>query len=101
MANSESSDRPDAEAYEKNLLNVGLFLIGVYACVFGLIDLLYFESLRVAENAFAEANKMDTYGRSPETTAGRITNIAQIIIGGILTAGRRGLSRLFYKVRYG
>ena len=82
------------------LLVVGILLLGLYATAFGVIDLIYFEAQRFAEYRYVEAYELDRHDPSPATTAGRVTNIAQIIFGLILIFGRRGMSRLLYKIRY-
>lgn len=69
-------------------------LIGLYVLVFGVIDLAYYESFRVAEQKALDPDQLGIYSPSPETVAGRITNIVQIVIGLILLGGKRGIARL-------
>ncbi len=95
------SEWSQSEKITHSLLSVGLFLIGVYITVYGVLNLLNYEVLRLAENAVAQAKIYEPVGNFPAVNAGRLTNAVQIIFGFALLAGRRGLSRLFYKVRYG
>lgn len=69
-------------------------LIGLYVLVFGVIDLGYYESFRVAEQEAFDPDHLGIYTPSPETIAGRITNIIQIVIGLILLAGKRRIAQL-------
>ena len=69
-------------------------LIGLYVLVFGVIDLAYFESFRIAEQEALDPNRIGIYKPSPDTIAGRVTNIIQIVIGVVLLIGRRRIARL-------
>jgi hypothetical protein len=69
-------------------------LIGLYVLVFGVIDLGYYESFRAAEQEAFDPDRLGIYSPSPETIAGRITNIIQIVIGLILLAGKRRIANL-------
>ena len=71
---------------------VGVSLVGLYAVVFGFIDLFYFESVRWAEFNYANQIGYDNYGPSGATIASRYTSILQIIVGLGLLLGRRGIS---------
>ena len=82
------------------LVLVGVTLIGLYALVFGAIDLFYYEAVRAAEAAYSGGDAYGTFRPSPDTVAGRYTNIFQVIIGVSLLLGRRGLAKLFSAVRY-
>ena len=83
------------------LLTVGILLLGLYATVFGVIDLLYVEAQRLIQYLYAKAYSIDRNDPSPITTAGRVASLAQITFGLILVLGRRAISRLLYKIRYG
>ncbi len=69
-------------------------LVGLYVLIFGAIDLAYYESFRVAEQRALDPNQPGIYSPSPETVAGRITNIVQIVIGLVLLAGKGSITRL-------
>lgn len=69
-------------------------LIGLYVLVFGVVDLGYYESFRVAEQQALDPDRLGIYTPSSETIAGRITNIIQIIIGLMLLAGKRRIAHL-------
>jgi hypothetical protein len=78
---------------------VGVALIGLYAFVFGIVDLLYFESYRYAEYQIAKLADFPDYPTSPQNFAGRITNIAQILFGLGLIFGRKRIVDLIRKAR--
>lgn len=81
------------------VLTIGVSLIGLYAFVFGVVDLLYFEALRFNDLKMAEESGFDQARISSQIFAGRITNIAQIMMGVILIFGRRQISTLLRRFR--
>ena len=91
----------DAQAIESgvDLALLAITLIGLYTLVFGVIDLVYFESFRVAERSIIDPDKIGIYRPSPDTVAGRMTNIVQIIIGLALLVGKKSISRLLLRAR--
>lgn len=78
---------------------VGVSLVGLYALVFGVIDLFYYESIRWAEFNYANQLGYEQYSPSGGTVATRYTCILQIIIGLALLFGRRGLSAALASAR--
>ena len=74
------------------LLSVSL--IGLYVLVFGVIDLAYFESFRIAEQEALDPSRLGIYKPSPNIIAGRVTNIIQVVIGVVLLVGRRRITRI-------
>ena len=94
---SESPDESDGAS--QSALLIGVTLIGLYTLVFGIIDLVYFEAHRYAELQLAKDANFPDYPILPETVAGRITNIVQVVLGGILIYGRNGISVLLRQVR--
>jgi len=88
-----SNDSNDAESGPDWVL-LSVTLIGLYVLVFGVIDLAYYESFRVAEQKALDPDQLGIYSPSPDTIAGRITNIIQIMIGMILLIGKRQIARL-------
>ena len=84
----------------QDLWVLGVSLIGLYALVFGVIDLLFVESLRFAERGFAESSNLPDYGASPQSIVGRVTNITQILIGLALILGRRRIAGFLRNVRH-
>lgn len=69
-------------------------LVGLYVLVFGVIDLAYYESFKVLEKKTLDPDNLGIYSPSPETIAGRVTNIIQIVIGLMLLAGKRRIANL-------
>ena len=90
---SVSSESDDAASGPDWAL-LSVTLIGLYVLVFGVIDLAYYESFRIAEQEALDPDRIGIYSPSPDTIAGRITNIIQIVIGLILLIGKRGFARL-------
>lgn len=80
-------------------LLIGISLIGVYTLVFGVIDLVYFEAHRFAEYRLGEDANFPDYPILPQTIAGRVTNIVQIVIGMALIYGRKGIVTFLRNVR--
>ena len=91
----------DAQVIESgvDIVLLAITLIGLYTLVFGVIDLVYFESFRVAERSIVDPNQVGIYSPSPDTVAGRITNIVQIIIGAALLVGRKAIAQILLRVR--
>ena len=81
------------------VLLVGVSLIGLYTLVFGVIDLVYFEAHRYAELQLAKDANFPEYPVLPQTVAGRITNILQVILGVVLIYGRRGIALFLRQIR--
>ena len=94
---AESPEESDAES--RSTLVIGVTLIGLYTLVFGIIDLVYFEAHRYAELKLVMDANFPEYPILPQTVAGRVTNIVQVILGGILIYGRNGIGVLLRKVR--
>ena len=94
---SESPDNDDAQS--QTALLIGVTLIGLYTLVFGIIDLVYFEAHRYAELQLAKDANFPEYPILPQTVAGRVTNIVQVILGGVLIYGRSGISTFLRQVR--
>ena len=89
----------ESDAASQSTLLIGVTLIGLYTLVFGIIDLVYFEAHRYAELQLAKDANFPEYPILPQTVAGRMTNIVQVILGGILIYGRNGISVLLRQVR--
>ena len=98
----EKAESPnDSEARNQKALFLGVTLIGLYTLVFGVIDLVYFEAHRFAELQLAKDANFPEYPILPQTVAGRMTNIVQVILGGILIYGRNGISVVLRQIRSG
>lgn len=95
----KSASTDDNNVRAQVALLVGVTLIGLYTLVFGIIDLVYFEAHRYAEQQLAMDAGFPDHPLIPETVAGRITNIIQVILGSILIYGRNGISVFLHQVR--
>lgn len=96
---AEGTDASEDFKVSQDLWVLGISLIGLYALVFGVIDLLFFESLRFAEQGIAESNNLPDAGASLQSIVGRVTNIAQIIFGLALILGRRRIAQFLRNAR--
>ena len=96
---SVSSDTSDGSP-EPDWVVISVTLMCLYVLIFGIIDLAFYESFRAAERAYVDPNQTGMYTPSPESVAGRFTNIVQIVIGLLLLAGKRGIARLIRAARY-
>lgn len=83
----------------QDYLLIGVALIGLYALVFGVIDLAYFEGYRFAERELAELTDFPDRPVSPQVVAGRVANVVQIVFGAVLIAGRHVIARLIRGLR--
>lgn len=92
----ETSEVP--EGTDRALL-IGVTLLGVYTLAFGIIDLAYFEAHRFAEYRLSDYAEYSDYPILPQTVAGRISNIVQIVIGIVLTYGRHGIVSFLNRMR--
>jgi len=92
----ERQDEPARATYG---ILVGVTLVGLYTLVFGIIDLFYYEAVRVAEASYLGIEGAGTYEPTPDTAAGRYTNILQVLLGISLLLGRNGIARALAKVR--
>ncbi len=102
IASSLSTDESGDSAFHgssEQVMLIGVALIGLYAFVFGIIDLAYFEAYRYAENQIAERADFSDYPTSPQSFAGRITNIVQILFGLGLILGRKRIVALIRQAR--
>lgn len=89
-----ASDDDGDPAFGPDWVLLSVTLIGLYVLIFGVIDLVYYESFRIAEQQAFDPGGLGGYEPSPDTIAGRITNITQMVIGLALLAGKRGIARL-------
>ena len=67
--------------------------------VFGVSDLAYYEAHRYAEYKLAQDADFNDYPIQPQTIAGRVTNIVQIIVGILLIYGRKAIAAYLRRVR--
>lgn len=87
----DTSSRLESSPEDADLALLAVTLIGLYTLVFGIIDLSYYESIRLYEREMADPNNYGTYSSLPSTTAGRISCVIQIIIGLVLLVGKRSI----------
>ena len=90
----------DDDSTEPDWVVISVTLIALYVLIFGIIDLVFYESFRIAEREYLDPDGRGIYTPSPESVAGRITNMLQIAIGLLLLAGKRGIARLIRAARY-
>ncbi len=96
---SSDDDASDRVSNADNTLLIGVSLIGLYALVFGAVDLVYFEAHRYAELQLAKDASFPEYPIRPQTIAGRVANILQLVLGIVLIYGRRGIAMFLQRVR--
>ena len=92
------SSEGEHPASEIGLIVVGVTLVGLYVLVVGIIDLAYWEALRIIEKQYADP-VYNTYEPSISMTVGRVTCVLQIAIGIGLLLGKRGIARLLKGAR--
>jgi hypothetical protein len=88
------SDKSSGGSIGPDWVVASVTLIGLYVLVFGVIDLAFYETFWVAEKMALDPDDLGIYELSPETIAGRVTNIVQIVIGLILLVGKRRIAGL-------
>ena len=84
---------------DQDFILLGVTLIGLYALVFGIVDLMYFEALRVAEREAMDPNRTGLFSPTPHVVAGRYTNILQSAIGLVLLLGKEAIARFLRTAR--
>jgi hypothetical protein len=99
ISSPNTEDHRDHPVQPTDLILVGVTLVGLYALVFGVIDLFHYEAVRVAEAAYLGVEVDGTYEPSPDTVAGRYTNVLQIFLGISLLLGRKGIASVLSRVR--
>ena len=104
LAQFESTDdsKPgDLSLSASDLFAVGVTLIGVYAVFFGIVSAFRIESMAAIER-FSRAEEQQFSSTVSYTYwAARAGYLPQIFIGVLLILGRRRLSRILFKIRYG
>ncbi|MDJ0904963.1 MAG: hypothetical protein QNI96_02985 [Woeseiaceae bacterium] len=101
VGNLYSGDRGSSEGGDgtDRALLIGISLVGVYTLVFGIIDLAFFEAHRFAEFRLAGYADYFDFPILPQTFAGRVANLVQILLGLVLVFGRRGIASFLRQVR--
>ena len=83
------------------VLVIGITLLGLYLFVYGILDLLRVESSEVIVHRLADQSGVPASGATPELVVERLIYGAQIIIGMLMVVGRRRMSHLLFKAKYG
>lgn len=83
----------------EGMMVIGTALLGLYVSVFGLLDVLYWESVSIWEKSLVDFYDSDPYQSSPGIVAARIASIAQVALGVALILGRKGIVHSILKIR--
>ena len=83
------------------LLMIGVTLFGMYLLVYGALDLVRVESLVAAREQAAIVAGLPSERSEPQVRASRLIYAAQILIGTCMVIGRRRMSDLLLKAKYG
>ena len=94
----DASSEGEHPASETGLIVVGVTLVGLYVLVFGIIDLAYWESLRIIEKQYADP-VYGTYEPSISMTVGRVTCVLQVAIGSALLLGKHRIADLLKRAK--
>ncbi len=93
------SNDSNALPAETDISVLAVTLVGLYILLFGIIDLAYYESLRVYENSLGGSGLYDSTSTSPTISAGRASTLIQIFIGLVLLIGRQSIARILRTAR--
>ncbi len=83
------------------ILTVGITLLGLYAFIYGLVDLFSAEADYALQRYMAATANLPDEVMRKQVLVSRVTYGVQIAVGVCLIMGRDGLSRLFLKAKYG
>ena len=76
------------------LISIGMYLIGIYVLVFGLISMFQTEAVNFAQSSMFEDNERISSSMSAHTIGGRVRFVVQILLGlALMVRGRKGLGR--------
>ena len=91
------SDRGSTQTITPSeLLLIGISLLGLYTLVFGLVDLVHTETLRVTFVRHLRMMNMPETTVSPDADAQRYAGIARVVLGSLLIAGRHKISGIMH-----
>ena len=74
------------------LMLIGVSLIGLYTLVFGLVDLVHTETMRVTFVRHLRMMNMPATTISPDADAQRYAGIVRVVLGSLLIAGRHNIA---------
>ena len=90
---SASIDSEEGKGISANeLLLIGVSLIGLYTLVFGIIDLVHTETMRVTFERHLRMMNISDTTISPDADAQRYAGLARIILGFVMLAGRHKIA---------
>lgn len=93
-ADSESQKGQGNNANE--LLLIGVSLIGLYTLVFGVVDLVHTETMRVTFARHLRMMNMPETTLSPDADAQRYAGLARCVLGLVLIVGRHKISGILH-----
>ncbi len=82
------------------LLTVGISLLGLFALVYGIVDMFRIETAQFLLHRFAQNANLPNEAVSFAVIVSRATYAVQIIVGLALVLARNGLSDLLLRVKY-
>ncbi len=94
-ADSDSQEGHGIRPNEVSL--IGVALIGLYALVFGVVDLVHTETMRVTFERHLRMMNMPETTVSPDVDARRYAGLARCILGFILIAGRHKIAGILHR----
>ena len=95
------SPRDEMPMNAGQIMMIGITLLGLYVLVYGLVDLFQIETTQLMQRQMAAANNLPNEVLEQHVIISRVTYGVQIVLGICLMFGRRGLTTLFQKAKYG
>ena len=95
----ESQDVDASGISAEQLMVVGTALLGLYVLVFGLLDVMYWESVVISERSLFEYYDTSEFESPPGIVAARVVSYGQVVLGLALILGRRGITQVVLKLR--
>ena len=89
------------DALNRNILLAGVSLLGLYALIFGIVELVRVESAFAAQSLMNDAIGADSSYANQMTISARLTYGVQIVLGLVLMVGRSTVTRWLHKAKYG
>ena len=79
----------DAEAVSAVLMQTGIALLGLYAVVFGVIEIAFFETQRIVAIKVADQSGYPAAPADPYFIGQRVSYLLQVVVGLALILGRK------------
>jgi hypothetical protein len=92
---------PEEALTASAIMMIGISLLGLYVAIYGVVDLVYFETLKIAQAKMAVDMDLPNEALGMQAIARRATYAVKILLGVCLILGRNGLTRLLLKAKYG